>query len=207
MPRTKRSIRAGGFYHVLNRGNGRRKIFLKPADFLAFERILSEGLKRYSVDVLAYCLMPNHWHLVVCPRTHEALARFMSWVGVTHVRRHHAHYRTSGGGHLYQGRFKSFPVQDDLHFLTVCRYVEANALRAGLVKSAQRWSWCSLAKRLTKSKDMPLKNWPVDCGGDWLATVNETQPKATLSQLRTSVQRGRPFGSPRWVEKTAAKLG
>ncbi len=207
MPRTRRAIQAGGFYHVLNRGNGRRRIFHKPADYLAFERILAEGVERFPADLLAYCLMPNHWHLVVCPRTHEALARFMSWVGVTHVRRHHAHYRTSGGGHLYQGRFKSFPVQDDLHFLTVCRYVEANPLRARLVKSALRWSWSSLAKRASRSTDLRLKPWPVDRPVDWLATVNEIQPKNTLAELRTSVQRGRPFGAPNWVEKTAAKLG
>src|SRR5688572_20918012 len=110
MPRTARAIRAGGCYHVLNRGNGRRALFRKPADYDAFARVLAEGLAAYPVDLLAWCLMPNHWHLVVRPRADDAAGRLMGWVGVTHVRRHHAHHRTRGGGHLYQGRFKSFPV-------------------------------------------------------------------------------------------------
>ena len=94
--------------------------------------------------VLSWCLMPNHWHLVLWPREDGQLSRFMLRLCTAHVRRHFAHYQTSCGGHLYQGRFKSFPVQDDFHFLTVCRYVEANALRANLVGRAQDWRWGSL---------------------------------------------------------------
>ncbi len=97
-------------YHVLNRGNGRMWIFHKAEDFGRFERVLAEGLERYHVDLLTYCLMPNHWHLVVRPKTDDALGRWMGWVSVTHVRRHHERYHSRGGGHLYQGRFKSFPV-------------------------------------------------------------------------------------------------
>ena len=126
MPRTARAIEAGLIYHVLNRGNGRMRLFHKAEDYQAFERVLAEGLERYPVELLTYCVMPNHWHLVVRPKTDEALGRWMGWVGVTHVRRHHEHYHRRGGGHLYQGRFKSFPVSSDEHFLTLCRYVEAN---------------------------------------------------------------------------------
>src|SRR5262245_9743930 len=140
MPRTARAVEADGLYHVLNRGNGRARIFHKPPDYDAFERILAEGLKRYAVELLAYCLMPNHWHLVLRPGRAAALGRFVGWVCVTHVRRHHAHYHTSGGGHLYQGRFKSFPIEpNDRHFRIVCRYVEGNALRARLVRRAENW--------------------------------------------------------------------
>ena len=114
-------------YHVLNRGNARTRIFHKPEDFEAFERVLAEGLQRYPVELLTYCVMPNHWHLVVRPKTDHALGRWMGWVGVTHVRRYHEHYHSRGGGHLYQGRFKSFPVAEDDYFLALCRYVEANA--------------------------------------------------------------------------------
>lgn len=109
MPRTARAIKAGVIYHVLNRGNARMPLFHKDADFDAFEQVLGEGLERYPVDLLTYCLMGNHWHLVLRPRTDEALGRLMGWIGVTHVRRHHAHYHSRGGGHLYQGQFKSFP--------------------------------------------------------------------------------------------------
>ena len=147
MPRTARAVEAGLIYHVLNRGNGRMRLFHKDGDFAAFEDVLAAGLLRYPVELLTYCLMGNHWHLVLRPQAPDGLARFMGWVGVTHVRRHHAHYQTTGGGHLYQGRFKSFPVQDDAHFLAVCRYVEANALRAGLVAKAEDWKWSGLHGR------------------------------------------------------------
>ena len=116
-------------YHVLNRGNGRLRLFHNEGDYDAFEQVLIEGLKRYPVALLTYCLMPNHWHLVVRPRTDVALGRLMGWIGVTHVRRHHEHSHRRGTGHLYQGRFKSFPVAEDKYFLTLCRYVEGNAVR------------------------------------------------------------------------------
>src|SRR5690606_1450663 len=161
MPRQPRQIVKGMIYHVLNRGNARDKIFHKPADYDAFLRVLKEAQRRYPVDLFALCLMPNHWHLVVRPRSDAALGDFMRWVGVTHVRRHHEHYHSRGGGHLYQGRYKSFPVQDDEHFLLLCRYVEANALRAKLVDRAEQWQWCSLFPGRTD--DWPeLSDWPVD---------------------------------------------
>src|SRR5271157_2803238 len=102
MPRTARSIEAGMVYHVLNRGNGRLRLFHEEGDYDAFERLQVEGLKCYPVDLLTYRLMLNHWHLVVRPRTDVELGRLMGWVGVTHVRRHHEHYHRRGAGHLYQ---------------------------------------------------------------------------------------------------------
>lgn len=207
MPRTARAIKAGTIYHVLNRGNARMPLFHKDADFAAFERVLAEGLERYPVNLLTYCLMGNHWHLVVQPRTDESLGRFMGWVGVTHVRRHHAHYRTSGGGHLYQGRFKSFPVQKEVYFFRLCRYVEANAVRAGLVARAEDWPWGGLAARRGLAKPFALSAWPVDVPRNWLALVNTRMQQAQLDGLRTCVQRGRPCGDPDWVHRTARRLG
>jgi putative transposase len=209
MPRTARAIEAGLIYHVLNRGNGRQMLFRKPEDFDAFERILAEGLSRYPVDLLTWCLMGNHWHLVLRPRTDEALADLMRWVGVTHVRRHHAHYHTTGGGHLYQGRYKSFPVQDDRHFLTLARYVEANALRAELVRRAELWRWCALAQRGQRRDDAILRphEWPVDRPRNWTALVNEPLLPREVEQVRTSIVRDRPLGSDNWVRATAKRLG
>ena len=149
-------------YHVLNRGNGRMRIFHKGGDYEAFQRVLAEGLERYPVEVFTYCLMPNHWHLVVRPGADDALGRWLGWVGVTHVRRYHEHYHSRGGGHLYQGRFKSFPVAEDDYFLTLCRYVEANALRAGLAECAEQWRWSGLWQRAEEAADVPLSAWPVE---------------------------------------------
>ena len=172
MPRTARAIEAGLIYHVLNRGNGRLRLFHKAEDYQAFERILAEGLERYPVELLTYCVMPNHWHLVVRPQANDALGRWLGWVGVTHVRRHHEHYHRRGGGHLYQGRFKSFPVSGDEHFLTLCRYVEANPRRAGLVARAEQWPWSGLWRREGRLSELPLAGWPVRRPSGWVARVN-----------------------------------
>jgi putative transposase len=209
MPRTARVVGDGMYYHVLNRGNGRMTLFHKPADYEAFVRVLVEGLERYpAVELLAWCLMSNHWHLVLRPRRGVALGQFMHWVGVTHVRRHHAHYHTAGGGHLYQGRFKSFPVQDDRHFLTLCRYVEANPLRARLVKSAETWPWSSLGQRTSQSLSTlpPTADWPVARPANWLQLVNRAMEEKERSSIETSLRRDRPFGGADWTERIAKKL-
>lgn len=206
MPRTARAVRAGDCYHVLNRGNARQAIFHKPGDYDAFCRVLAEGLSAHPVDLFAWCLMPNHWHLLLRPRTDDALGRLMAWVGVTHVRRHHEHYHTRGGGHLYQGRFKAFPVQGDAHFLTVARYVEANPLRAGLVARAEAWPWSSLGAA-AGAHGLALAPWPVPRPGDWCERVNAALPPEVMADLRAGVNRGRPFGDPQWVADTAERLG
>src|SRR5438477_12545355 len=116
----------------------------------------------------------------------------MSWLCVTHVRRHHAHYHTRGGGHIYQGRFKSFPVENDEYLLALLRYVEANAKRAGLVDLAEKWRWCSLSARAGRDAIVPLCKWPVDRPRDWARMVNEPLKETSLHDLRQCVARGRP---------------
>ena len=208
MPRTGRAAAGGVIYHVLNRGNGRSRLFHKEADYDAFVRLLGEVREAVPVRLLAWCLMPNHWHLVLWPRQDGQLSRFMLRLCTAHVRRHYAHYHTSSGGHLYQGRFKGFPVQSDEHFLTVCRYVEANALRGKLIDRAERWRWGSLwASSRGKSADLRPDDWPVPRPSDWTSIVNAAIAKDELELLRTSLKRGRPFGSDMWVRRTAERLG
>jgi putative transposase len=183
------------------------RLFHKAADYEAFECVLAESLERYPVELLTYCVMPNHWHLVVRPKTDEALGRLMGWVGVTHVRRHHEHYHTRGGGHLYQGRFKSFPVAEDDYFLTLCRYVEANPLRAKLVDRAEEWRWSGLWRRLNKSDELQLSSWPVEPPRNWSARVNRQLNDQQIAGIRTCVERGRPLGPEKWVRQVADRLG
>src|SRR3989304_5491880 len=147
MGRPLRPASGGVVYHVLNRANARARIFDHDADYAAFLRIGAEAVRRVRVHVLAYCIMPNHWHLIVRPREDGDLSRFTGWLTLTHTQRWHAHRHTTGTGHLYQGRFKSFPVQTDEHFLMLCRYVERNPLRANLVERAEQWPWSSLWAR------------------------------------------------------------
>ena len=132
MGRTHRAAQGGYVYHVLNRANARMRIFDDDPDYIAFEKVLAEAVERTETRLLAYCLMPNHWHLLVWPRKDGELSRFVGWLTLTHTQRWHAHRHSSGSGHVYQGRFKSFPVQEDEHFYTVARYVERNGLRANL---------------------------------------------------------------------------
>jgi putative transposase len=213
MPRTNRIAPGGWVFHVLNRGNARMGVFERDSDYQAFEALLRETCERFTLRLLAYCLMPNHWHLVLCPREDGDLGRFMQRLTTTHVRRWHLYRHTEGTGHLYQGLYKSFPIQRDEHFLTVCRYVERNPLRANLVARADDWPWSSLAAwRMTRSQaereNKPiLADWPVDRPRVWLRLVNEPQSEAELEALRRAVRRGRPFGRPTWEKQAASRLG
>jgi putative transposase len=209
MPRTARKAPGGVVFHALNRGVGRRTLFHKDEDFAAFERILEQALSIVPVRLLSYCLMPNHWHLLLWPRAEGDLGRFMQRLTTAHVRRWQAHYHEVGLGHLYQGRFKSFPVQEDAHFLTVARYVERNPLRANLVPQAQAWRWSSLRRREHGSAQERglLSEWPVARSADWLAWVNEPQTDAELLALRNSITKGTPYGEPAWRERMVEALG
>jgi len=193
----------------MNRVAGRQELFEDSADYAAFERVLAEARKREGMRLCAYALMPNHFHLVVWPRADGQLSRFMQWLTMTHTQRWHAHRHSAGRGHLYQSRFKSFPVQKDHHLLSVWRYVERNALRAGLVRQAEAWPWCSLACRQGKLEKAPelLDDGPVDLPCNWRALVNRPQDQQEVDSLRACIQRGRPYGQDAWVRRTAAKLG
>ncbi|TWT34315.1 transposase [Blastopirellula retiformator] len=208
MGRPKRADEAGGIYHALNRGNSRAAIFDTPDDFEAFQRILAEGLSRYPCRILPYQLMPNHWHLVVRPTADGGMSDLLRWVTLTHTMRRHAHRHTSGKGHIYQGRFKSFPVQDDGHFLVVCRYVERNARQAGLVNSAEDWKWGSLARWLAKPRRKPdlLTPWPIARPGHWKDRVNQAMSKKEVDAVRHAIRRGSPFGDPDWPQSIARRL-
>jgi len=209
MPRPKRADEANCFYHALNRGNARCTIFKNNADFDAFERIVAEGLSRYPCRILAYQLMPSHWHFVLQPTSDGGMSNFLRWVTLTHTQRYHAHYGTAGQGHVYQGRFKSFPIQDDGHFFAVARYVERNALRANLVKRAEDWRWGSLFRWLAQPEPDPriLSAWPIARLPHWIKRVNEPQGEKELKAVRWSIKRGSPYGHEGWVESTARRLG
>jgi putative transposase len=206
MPRTARASVGGLCYHVINRGNNRLKVFHKPQDYEAFVAMVAEACERVPVRLLAYCIMPNHFHLVLWPRGDGDLSRWMQWLLTAHVRRYHVHY--GGSGHVWQGRFKAFPIQQNEHLLTALRYVERNALRAGLVGRAQDWAWSS-ARWWRDRRRWPafLHDGPVDRGRRWLADVNSPMTPEEEDALRRSVNRGTPWGSQTWQQRTAGRLG
>jgi putative transposase len=209
MPRPRRAAEGGLIYHALNRATARLAIFDTDDDYAAFERALGQAISRYDMRLLAYCLLPDHFHLVLWPRDDGDLSAFMRWLTMTHTQRWHAHHRTAGTGHLYQGRFKSFPVQSDEHLLTVCRYVERNALRADLVARAEDWRWGSLWVRRAKGRAErpPLAPWPIERPRGWTARVNRPLGPREEEAVLRSIGRGQPFGSEPWQVEVAARLG
>jgi len=182
-------------------------IFEKPEDYAAFERVLEEAVERTGTRLLAYCVLSTHWHLVLWPQEDGELSRFTGWLTLTHTQRWHAHRHSIGSGHVHQGRFKSFPVQDDEHFYTVCRYVERNALRANLVRRAEDWRWGSLHRWQQGSAKDLLAAWPLRRLANWVQEVNVPHSEAELSALRRSVNRGCPFGEACWSDRIVARLG
>ena len=165
------------------------RCFHKDDDFAAFLRLFEPACERLPMRIVGWCLLPNHFHLVLWPRRDRDLGRWMQWLLTSHVRRYHRHYH--GSGHVWQGRFKAFPIQRDEHFLTVLRYVERNALRAGLVEQAEDWPWSSLRARQPKAECSWLAASPVALPRDWTARVNRALSEAELAAVRRSVARRR----------------
>ena len=207
MPRRSLKQTAGTVFHVLNRGVRRLRLFDQPSDYEAFLRTLAEARARVDLRLLAYCVMPNHYHLVVWPSEDGQMSTFMWWFQTTHSKRWHGFRRSHGTGSVYQGRFHAFAVQSDRHFLTVCRYVERNALRAGLVERAEDWRWCSLAQRCKKLNAVRLDGWPVVQPEDWVERVNTAETPGELVRIRRSVLRDAPFGGEAWAVDAARQLG
>ena len=202
MPRTRRDRPDNAIHHVLNRGNRRQTIFHKPADYNVFMDLLATTTERVPMRILAACLMPNHFHLVLWPNTGSDLSAYMQLLMNVHVRRYHTHYGTTGLGHVYQGRFKNFIVQSDIHLYRVLRYVEGNALRAGLVSDARLWKWSSVAGSVTPGGHEYLSEWPVPRLPNWYEFVNLRPSLEELQRLQRSVKKGTPYGDPEWAKST-----
>ncbi len=196
-------------FHVLNRGVGRRQLFFKEKDYAAFEGLLAETLESRPVRICAYCLLPNHWHFVLWPEHDVELAAFMQQLTTKHVRRWQLHRRKVGFGHVYQARYKSFPVGEEAYFYQVVRYVERNALRAALVERAEAWRWSSLWRRTsgTPAQRQLLSDWPVPYPKRWSELVNAPQTEAEVDAIRRCVARGQPYGGEDWTRRTAEELG
>jgi putative transposase len=208
MPRRPRSCPGGYVYHVWNRAAGRLRLFKKENDFLAFERILIEAHALHPLDLFDWCLMPNHWHFVVRPKSDDQVTSFFRWLTHTHSMRWHASRGAVGIGPLYQGRFKTLPVEQDDHLLTLLRYVERNPVRAKISRSARNWRWGSAAVRANGPDELRklLCPWPIDPPRNWSRQVDEPQTQAELDALRETVRRSRPFGTDRWRMKVAGAL-
>jgi putative transposase len=207
MPRRRRVSPDGSVQHVLNRGNRRARIFHQPSDYEDFIHLMTRAVERVPMRVLAFCLMPNHWHMVLWVQEGRALSAYMQWLLTAHVFHHHRVHGTTGTGHLYQDRFRNFIVEGSVHMYRVLRYVEANAMRANLVKRAADWRWSSLNRAYSSDGRQLLSSWPIGVPGNWHEYVNAGIDEMELSTMRHSAQRGSPYGSEEWVAETVAKYG
>jgi putative transposase len=132
----------------------------------------------------------------------------MHWLTTTHARRWQTTRGLDGQGAVYQGRFKAIPVSTDDHFLRVCRYVERNPLRAGLVERAEQWRWSSISQHEKLAAcEIPLATWPAPRPSDWVTFVNTPQSDAELNAVRHAIKRAEPFGDDEWKELIKARLG
>ena len=212
MSRAPRSMPAGVAYHVLNRSTGRLPIFADERDARRFVHTLGEAVERTpEAGLIAWCLMPTHWHLVFYPAEDDVVQRLLHWLTLTQTKRHRAAHGTHGDGHLYQDRYRSFPVATDDHLLTVLRHVERNPVRAGLVASAPDWPWSSAARRPAQGLTWPqLAASPVPRPPRWITHVDRPLTAAeeadSLARLRTATQRGSPFGPATWSRTIAERL-
>ena len=195
MARTKRICPAGEVFHVLNRAVARLTIFEKPEDYAAFMRVVEETWEIVPLPIYAMVAMPNHWHFVVRPETSDQVSEFFRRLTVMHTMRWHAHYKTGGTGHLYQGRFKSFPIQTDGHLLTVMRYVERNPVRGNFIELAEDWQWSSAYARFHRAEKRGWLAIPDEppLPRNLRSSVNKVETEAELSSLRRRIKRGLPF--------------
>ncbi|OGG72051.1 hypothetical protein A3H77_01450 [Candidatus Kaiserbacteria bacterium RIFCSPLOWO2_02_FULL_56_11] len=209
MPRIERIDIGEYVYHVTNRANVRAQIFYSDSDYQVFESILEEGTELHGMRVLAYCLMPNHWHLVLYPKKDGDLAKFMGWITNTHTRRWHTVTSTIGEGHLYQGRYKSFICEENRYFLTLVRYVERNAKKANLAKRAEDWRWGSAWRREYGNSEQKklLSPWPVPRPKDYLQWLNEPQTESEEEAIERSVVKNIPYGKSSWVDVMVKEYG
>jgi putative transposase len=212
MPRPLRPIDNGLIYHVINRGNNRQDVFLKEGDFRAFLAALGELKERKPFKLYGYCLLSNHFHLLMRP-TATSISRILQSLLVSHTQRYHRHYQS--GGHVWQGRFKSPVIQNDEHLLNVLRYIEANSLRAKVVRRAEDYRWSSyrahglgepneLIDRLINYEE--LSPYATVRQRQWAAKVHRVMEHDRLQEIRRSSATGLPYGSSDWAKRLAKRL-
>jgi len=196
MARQKRIDLGNYVYHVINRANARARIFHTKEDYLDFEYLLNEMCELHDMRILAYVVMPNHWHMLLYPKGNGDLSKALQWLGTAHAVRYHRRKDTIGGGHLYQGRYKSFLVQTDNHLLTVLKYIERNPVRAKLSARTEDWRWGSAYRRIsgtTKEKKL-LAESPTVIPKTYIQWINTPEPAEVLEKVRHSVNRGVAYG-------------
>jgi putative transposase len=207
MPRHARVSPDGFVQHVLNRGDHRESIFHKPGDFRAFLMAIAEAARRVPMRILAYCIMRNHFHLLLWPHQGRDLPEFMQLLMNVHLGRYLRHYRPSSPGHIYQSRYTNSIVDSDHALFRVARYVEANAMSAGIVRRAEDYRWSSASPEAADPVRPTIAEWPIAKPSSWLTYLNTPTPLDEWKRLQRSLRRGAPVGPEDWTKAIAATYG
>jgi putative transposase len=197
----------GVVFHALNRAIQNTTIFVEREDYLWFLRLLDSYATELDLPLLSYCVMPNHWHLVVWPQSDGALSECMKQVAGNHALLWREARGTQGRGAVYQGRFKAIAVQSDGHLLMLFRYVERNPVRARLVARAEDWAWSSASPAAACSDRPHLAPWPIPKPSNWLDYLNEPCYDGNLKAIREAIRRNRHYGDDTWRESVCRQLG
>jgi putative transposase len=205
MVRLARLVIPGLPHHVTQRGNRRQQTFFCEEDYAAYVDLMADWCNERGVAIWAYCLMPNHVHLIAVPQSEDALARAIGEAHRRYTRR--INFRQKWRGYLWQGRFASF-VMDEPYLLAAARYVELNPVRAGLVADAADWRWSSARAHLSGRDDRLVRVAPMLAMiADWRAFLNSAMPEEELRDLREHGRTGHPLGSATFVERLERTIG
>ena len=188
MPRPLRFLPAGCVSHVVNRGNDKRLLFERAQDFEEFLGLVLWTKARCPVEIVAYCLMGNHWHFVLWQTSDQQISTFLHLLTTTHAKSWRRRTGTVGLGHVYQDRFRSSCIFTERYYLNAIRYVEQNPLRANLVNASSQWRWSSLAERLGEPWNI-LDKGPTPLPVDWAKLVDETIPEEAIEEIRKSLRK------------------
>ncbi len=206
MARMARAIAPGLPHHVTQRGNRRHPTFFNEEDYQAYLELMVEWCKAKQVDIWAYCLMPNHIHLIAVPKEKESLTLAVGEAHRRYTRR--INFREGWRGHLWQGRFSSF-IMDQNHLLACTKYIEMNPVQAGLVKRARDWPWSSAKAHIKGQDDLLVKVKPLlkMVGESWSKFLVDYPKEEEIKLLQKHERTGRPLGSQAFVKKVEHLLG
>jgi len=207
MPRHRRISPDGFVQHIVNRGDHRETVFHKPGDFRVFLRIIAEVASAVPMRILAYCIMRNHFHLLLWPHEGADLPVFMDRLMNRHIKRYLRHYPPASPGHIYQGRYTNALVETGRAVITTAKYIESNGSSAGLVERAEHYPWSSASPEHDEPGRPILAEWPVPKPADWLTFLNTPTPADELKRLRRSLRRGSPYGSHQWIDAVVKEHG
>ncbi len=195
MPTRQRADHEGPTYHVVNRAVFGQLLYQDFGEYLAYVRLMAWGLKHSPIELFAFCLMPNHLHLLLRTPGESDMSDFMHRLTMTHALRLRGWRGTRGRGAVYQSRFRASLVATDSYFYRALRYVERNPVRAKFVDRVEDWMWSS-ASPVGMLQGIRLAPWPLPRPRDWKSFVNDVEPQQQLDFMRLRVQRREPFADP-----------